>query len=248
MLGGINLSPKTSRQSGSPEELDPAKFETMPRAIRNAVPSSLRLAMRWRAWAARFAMEKSAVSAVEFAMIAPVLILLIVETLQIGIYYYTSAALNQATNYVARQIRIGSVAQQNMTQAQFLTLLCGNLSAAMSCPTNLVVNVYGVSEAIGTGQGFNSFLTSSQTAVAQPSPMTSNSFCPGGPSSYSSSTVVYVQTYYAMPLISPIWIAFATQNGQKWNGNWVHFVSASAAFKTEPYLGGTDTNASTAGC
>ena len=42
-------------------------------------------------------------------MIAPVLILLVVETLQGGFYFYTSASLNHATQYAARQILVGAV-------------------------------------------------------------------------------------------------------------------------------------------
>jgi len=186
-----------------------------------------------------FARDRAGVSAIEFAMVAPVLILLIVETLQIGLYFYSSASLNRATNYALRQIRIGAVANGNMTAAQFQNLLCAQLPTTMSCPTNLIVNVYDVTEGIGSGQGFNTFLNASQTGIAQPSPMASATFCPG-----STGSTIYIQVYYALPLFSPIWLAFAMQNQQQWNGNYVHFVGASAAVKNEPYLGGQDPVAS----
>jgi Flp pilus assembly protein TadG len=201
-----------------------------------------RLSLRVRA----FARERSAVSAVEFAMIAPLLVLLIIETIQIAFYFYTSAALNNATNYAARQIRVGNVANGNQTFAQFQTSLCGQLPATMSCPANLVINVYDVPEGTGTGQGFTTYLNASQTAIVQPSPMSSTTFCPGSPASNTPGSTnygIYVQVYYAMPLFSPIWLALAAQNGQTFNGKSVHFVPASAAFRNEPYVGGQDTKA-----
>jgi Flp pilus assembly protein TadG len=214
-------------------------LKAMTPAFFRLVPNSIRPAMRWaRALAMRLSRESRAVAAIEFAFIAPALILLIVEALQIGFFFYTSAALNAATNYAARQIRIGAVTTGNMTAPQFQAYLCTDLPATMTCPGSVIVNVYDVTEAIGAGNGFNAFLNTNQTAVAQPSPMISGTFCPG-----SAGGTIYVQTYYAMPLISPIWMAFAAKNGQNWNGGLVHFVAASAVFKSEPFGGGQDTMA-----
>ena len=55
---------------------------------------------------------------------------------------------------------------------------------------------------------------------------TKTAFCPG-----SSGSYVYVQVYYAMPTVSPVWRALATT----WNGAAVHFIGTSAAFKNEPF-------------
>jgi Flp pilus assembly protein TadG len=191
---------------------------------------------RWRAAVVRFARERSAVSAIEFAMIAPVLILLVIETLQIGFYFYTSASLNYVTRSAGRQIQVGSVAQQNLTAAQFQNNLCGLLPGTMSC-ANVITNVFGVPEALSPN-GFYAFLNASQTGLAPPLTNNANaSFCPGSP-----GAVVYVQVYYGMPVFSPIWLAIASQS---WNGATVHFVLATTAFKNEPYLGNQD---SAAGC
>lgn len=179
---------------------------------------------------ARFGRDRAGVSAIEFAMIAPVLILLIVETLQAGFYFYTSASLNHATQYGARQILVGAVEQQGLTAAQFRTqVLCPQLPATMSC-SNIITNIQNVPE--GTNpNGFYAFVNSSQTGVVPPT-MDNNqtSFCPGSTGSY-----VYIQAYYAMPLISPIWLAVGSTS---WNGSTVHFVSSYAAFKNEPFTGG----------
>lgn len=177
---------------------------------------------------ARFAAARAAASAVEFALVLPVFLLLVVETLQLGLYFYTSASLDYATNAAARQILTGAVGQQALTAAQFRTqILCPALPGSMSC-ANVVTNIVNVPEATAPG-GFYAFLNASQTGIALPTAMdnTQTSFCPGTTGSY-----IYVQVYYAMPLLSPIWMAAASVT---WNGSTVHFVGAAAAFKNEPF-------------
>jgi Flp pilus assembly protein TadG len=187
------------------------------------------LSRRRRTLSARFIGERSAVAAIEFAMVAPILILLIIEILQIGFYFYTSATLNYATNAAARQIRVGAVATSSETAAQFKTNFCSYLSGAMPC-ANVIQSLYTVPEGVSPA-GFYAFLNTTQTGLAPPQTNTAipATFCPGQPGS-----VVYVQSYYAMPVFSPIWFAVASQN---FNGSIVHFVLATAAFKNEPYQG-----------
>jgi Flp pilus assembly protein TadG len=172
-----------------------------------------------------FATARGAVTAVEFAIVLPVLILLIVETLQLGVYFYTSASLDYATNYAARQIMIGAVGTQTPTAFR-ANMLCGALPASMSC-ANVVTNIVNIPEAVSP-QGFYTYVNAPQTALIQP-PMnnTKTFFCPGPAGSY-----VYAQVYYAMPLFSPIWRAAASVT---WNGSVVHFVDAAAVFKNEPF-------------
>ena len=52
-------------------------------------------------------------------------------------------------------------------------------------------------------------------------------FCPGGSGQY-----VYLQVFYAMPLLGAIWLPAVTAT---FNGQTVKLVSAAAAFKNEPY-------------
>jgi Flp pilus assembly protein TadG len=172
-----------------------------------------------------FAAARGGVTAVEFALVMPIFILLIVETLQLGLYFYTSASLDYATNAAARQIMIGAVGQQ--TPTAFRTdMLCAALPAAMPC-ASVITNIVNVPEAVSP-HGFYTYVNAPRTALVPP-PMdnTKTSFCPGLAGSY-----VYMQVYYAMPLISPIWRAAASVT---WSGKAVHFVSAAAVFKNEPF-------------
>ena len=179
-----------------------------------------------------FITERSAAAASEFALVLPAFILLTIETMQLGMYFYTSASLDHATTYAARQILTGAVTNQGLTATQFRTnVLCPLLPGSMSC-SNIITNIQTVPEATSPA-GFYAFLNAGQTGLAQPTmDNTQTSFCPGSTGSY-----VYLQVYYAMPTLSPIWTAAATS----WNGSKVHFITATAAFKNEPFQSSSQT-------
>ena len=206
----------------------------------SAVRRFLKAMLRLRA-------ERSAVSAVEFGFVAPIFVLMIVEILQIGVYLYASASLDAATNYAARQILTGAVANSSNTTAALFksNVLCPALPGSMSSNScaNVIVNVQSVSDAVQPG-GFYAFVNSNQTAVLQPAGMATGgaiqtNYCPGIAGSYT-----YVQVYYAMPVFSPSWYAVGSN---LFNGSTVHFVSAAAAFKNEPFVTTTQSNSQT-GC
>jgi len=165
--------------------------------------------------------------AVELPIIGAPFLLMILEIFQSALFVYYSGMLNHATESAARQILVGSVQNGSLTQTQFLNnLLCPLLPAAMSCG-NVIVNLQTVSEA-GYPGGFYAFVNRTQTAIIIP-PLnnTQTSFCPGGSGDY-----VYLQVFYAMPLILPVWLPTVTTTFQ---GQTVKLVSAAAAFKNEPY-------------
>ena len=169
--------------------------------------------------------------AIEFAIIGAACIWLIVETMQAGFFFYTSAALNNATARAARQILTGSVSQNGLTAAQFRTqVLCPFLPAAMPC-SSVVTNIQSVSEDVQPN-GFYQFVNAAQTAVITPAmDNAKTTFCSGG-----AGTVIYAQVYFAMPVFSPAWRAAGTTMV---NGAQSHLVSAAAVFKNEPFQAAT---------
>ena len=169
--------------------------------------------------------------AIEFAIIGMACIGLIIETMQAGLYFYTSAALNNATARAMRQVMTGSVTQQGLTASQFRTqVLCPLLPAAMPC-SSVVTNIQSVSEDVQPN-GFYQFVNAAQTAVITPAMDNSKTtFCSGG-----SGTVIYAQVYYAMPVFSPAWRAAGTVT---FNGVSTHLVPAAAVFKNEPFQSST---------
>jgi Flp pilus assembly protein TadG len=194
----------------------------------------------------RFARDPSASIAVEFAMLIPLFIGLVFMIAQVGLYFYFSASLYRVTRSAAREILDGAAMTQSLTAAQFRTqVLCPLLPANMSC-SNVVTNIQVVTPGAAPGgffaltnyqQDANSPLGYDLTGLTQP-PMNNNltSFCIGKP-----QTVVAVEVYYAMPVLGISWMF---NNAATFNGKRVVFISATTAFKNEPF----PTNSSYAGC
>ena len=114
-----------------------------------------------------FIKNRQASAAVEFALIGLLCVELIIETMQAGLYFYTSASLEFATGKAVRQIMTGSVGSQGLTAAQFRTnILCPLLPSTMPCG-NVVTNISTVSEDVAPN-GFYLFVNASQSAVIQP--------------------------------------------------------------------------------
>jgi Flp pilus assembly protein TadG len=176
--------------------------------------------------ARQFLNERKAMAAVEFAIIGAPLLLMIVEIFQSALFVYNTSRLDAATHAAARQIITGSVQKGGQTAAQFRTNLCSALPATIPC-SSVIVNLQTFPQASFPG-GFYSFVNSTQTAIIVP-PLdnTQTSFCPGGSGEY-----VYLQVFYAMPLLGAVWLPGPTTT---FGGNSVVLASASAAFKNEPY-------------
>jgi Flp pilus assembly protein TadG len=178
------------------------------------------------ATARQFLNERKAMAAVEFAMIGAPLLLTIVAIFQSALFIYNSSRLDAATHTAARQIITGAVQAGGMTAAQFRTNLCSQLPVTIPCGS-VVVNLRTFSEASFPG-GFYAFVNGTQTAInVPPLDNTKTSFCPGGSGEY-----VYLQVFYAMPLLGGVWLPAVTTTFQ---GQPVALVSAAAAFKNEPY-------------
>lgn len=171
--------------------------------------------------------QESGVSAVEFAMIAPVALLTIIEILQAALFIYFSAALDIATARTARQIMIGGLDSSASTADGFRNaVLCANLLPGMTC--NSVVSQLQTTAEGYYGGGYAIFVKPDKTGLI-PVTMdnTRTSYCVGGPKAYQ-----YLQVFYALPVFSPVWrLALSTS----WNGSQVSFVRSAAAFRNEPY-------------
>lgn len=169
-------------------------------------------------------------AAVEFGLVGSLCILLIVETMQAGFYFYTSGALEFATAKAMRQVLTGNVATGGLTATQFrTTILCPLLPAAMPC-SNVITNLRSVSQD-PSSQGFYAFVTADQSAIIPPTmDNTQTNFCAG-----TTGTVIYAQVYYAMPVFSPAWRMIGAT---MFNGALAHFVGAASVFRNEPFQAG----------
>ncbi len=175
----------------------------------------------------RFRLERRASVAVEFALIGGVTILLLLGSAQAGLYFYTSAALENATVRATRKIMTGAIGAANTTPAQFRTnILCPLLPAAMPC-SSIITNLVTVSQG-SSPSGFYQFVNANASGIIPPTMNNSQTtFCTG-----TTGSVIYAQVYYAMPIILPL--VFGSR-ASVWNGQSVYFVPSAAAFKNEPF-------------
>jgi Flp pilus assembly protein TadG len=184
-----------------------------------------------------FARREDGGPAAEFATLLPLFIGLLFVIAQMGLYFYYSASLYYVTQAASRQILTGSVANQSLTAAQFRSqIVCPLLPGSMSC-SNVITNVQVIPEASQPG-GFYSLMnyvknTSStvgytMTGLAKvPMDNSSTNYCIGSP-----GAIVTVEVYYAMPVLGLSWFL---ADSSTYNGQSVMFISATAAFKNEPF-------------
>jgi Flp pilus assembly protein TadG len=170
--------------------------------------------------------EASAVSAIEFAILLPLFVGLMFMIAQIGLYFYLSTSLYYATAKAARQIMTGAVLSQSLNAAEFRNnVLCPLLPGSMSC-NNIITNVQVVPP--GANGASWAALTNNMTGLISPAMNNAQtSFCIG-----AGGSLVAMQVYYAMPVLG---ISQMLPNASSFNGQSVIFISATAAWKNEPF-------------
>jgi Flp pilus assembly protein TadG len=175
----------------------------------------------------RLVRDRQGSTAVEFGVVGTALVFLILGAMQVGLYLYTSAAMEAAVTKAMRQVMTGTASAGAMTAAQFRSnILCPLLPGGLSC-SNVITNLVIVSQ--GTNpNGFYQFVNAAQSWIVPPTmDNTQTSFCTG-----TAGSVVYAQVYYAMPVVLPF--VFANKTAQ-WQGRSAFFVGAFAAFRNEPF-------------
>ena len=85
---------------------------------------------------ARAAADSRAVTAVEFAFVAPIILALMLGTIQVAVIYLAQAELETATEAAERLVLTNQA--QAMTASTFKTALCGNLPALFTCANVMV--------------------------------------------------------------------------------------------------------------
>jgi Flp pilus assembly protein TadG len=166
-----------------------------------------------------FASDAVGASALEFAIVATPFMLTLLATFEVGLVYFASLNLDNATASAARLIRTGQAQTQGFSAAQFKSQMCNYLWAPISCG-DLRVDV----------RHYASFAD----AVANPTnPLdasgnlkTNFSYDPGNP-----DDVVVVRTYYEWPLAAKLPKIISLSNLQ--DGD--RLIQSAAAFRNEPY-------------
>jgi Flp pilus assembly protein TadG len=176
----------------------------------------------------RFRQSSGGATAVEFALVMPLFILVFIEILQGGLYVFCYAALEKATADSSRTIMIGALTDTASTANGFRSaVVCRNLIAGLSCG-NIVTSLQTTTLA-GSGGGYSVFVSPDEKSLV-PVPMDNaqTAYCTGAPGTYG-----YIQVFYAVPVFSPVWIALKLNT--TWNGTSVVFARAAVAFRNEPF-------------
>ncbi|WP_419728282.1 TadE/TadG family type IV pilus assembly protein [Lichenicola sp.] len=146
----------------------------------------------------RFARCRRATTALEFALVGPILILLVLMIIENGLMLFAQAVLDNATVVATRQLQINTI----NTSADFRTAVCSNMSNFFNC-ANLQFYVNS------SPTGFPSVVMPSTSGA-----FAATVFTPGNPGDYVLAEVAYNRAYVApwlIKLAGPDWILLATQ-------------------------------------
>ncbi|WP_342724817.1 TadE/TadG family type IV pilus assembly protein [Bradyrhizobium sp. B097] len=163
----------------------------------------------------RFRRNRSGVTAVEFALVAPLFFGLLFAIIEVAMIFFASQVLETATQDSSRFIMTGQAQGASYTQAQFKAYVCGRVTNALfDCNNGIYVDVRSYPSATG-------FSSVNITPISDP---TQVKWCPG-----KDGDVVVVRLFYQ-------WQLFVTQlgfNASNLPGG-KRLLIATATFKNEP--------------
>jgi Flp pilus assembly protein TadG len=166
----------------------------------------------------RFFRQTGGAVAVEFAMVALPLIMMLFSILEQGMVYIVSSTLEAATYSSARAIRTGQAQTGNATATSFKNDVCAKLSwLGSQCQSNLLIDVRTYSSF--TNPGVTPPLKNGQM---DPTQMTWDAGKAGD--------IVLVRAYYSWPLMLAGWSSglVRTSDGKA-------VITATTTFRNEPY-------------
>jgi len=165
----------------------------------------------------RFGGDVSGASALEFAIVATPLILLLLAVLQVAFVYFSNFMLESAVDRAARLVRTGQA--QSLNAAQFKNEVCKQLTAPLACG-NLQLDVRQYSSFAGAESDLTQPLDSAGN-------LKSNfSYNPG-----ARGDVMVVRAFYPLDIgaLLPSEISLSNMAGNK------RMLVATAAFRNEPF-------------
>lgn len=157
--------------------------------------------------------------AVEFAMMAPALIALVIACLQVGLLYLAQQGLETASEDTARLVLTGQSQNAGQSAAQFKASACAQLPPYLSC-SNLYVDVTTVAS-------FSAANLATPTFTYDTNGNVTNSF---NYSTGSKNSIVVLRLMYLLPVVDiPFGLRLSNQGAGK------RLIMATAVFKNEIY-------------
>jgi Flp pilus assembly protein TadG len=153
--------------------------------------------------------------AVEFAIVAPWFLLLLLAIMELGFMVFVQSVLDDSARSAARLIRTGQVQATSNPQTTFQTQLCNEMTMFVGC-SSLLYNV----------QVFSTW-SAATTSITQPgrSAWTASNF-----GSSTSCEIIAVQVIYNWQFIIP-WVSNYLSGG---TGS--ALLTSTVVFQNEPFL------------
>jgi Flp pilus assembly protein TadG len=162
--------------------------------------------------------SNSGSAAVEFALIAPVFLMLTFAIIETGMCFFANMVLEDGVENAARLIRTGQAQNAGTSQSAFRTDICNYISILLSCGANLQIDV----------ESYSSF-----GSASFPSAQNADGSLNTSLSNYSTGaacSIVLVRAFYTWPLYTPLFAQyFANMPGNN------RLLTSSMAFRNEPY-------------
>ena len=137
----------------------------------------------------RFSRSERAASAIEFAMVGPVFILIMGVTIESGVMLTTEYVLQSAVTDAARLVRTGQAQTSPLSQAAFKAKICNTANLIMNCSGSVTVYVNSDTTFQNLKNNLPSFLTIGPSVAG--SPVAPNCYNPGPPSQPAALVATY---------------------------------------------------------
>lgn len=85
--------------------------------------------------------DRTGAAAVEFALVAPPFLALMMSTFEVGWFYFATSQVDAATLDTARMLRTGEVLRRGLTKEQFFNEVCPHLRPFGDCDDVMTVEV-----------------------------------------------------------------------------------------------------------
>jgi len=167
----------------------------------------------------RLARDCAGSPAIEFAMIGPAFIALVIATLHTTLIFFAQEGLQTAAEASARLVMTGQAQNAGMTQSQFKTAACGTLPPFLTCD-RLYVDV-----TTATSFSNASLAAPALTYAANGTVNTAFNYSPG-----TQGAIVVVRLAYLWPTTTgPLGFSLVNQQGSN------RLILATSVAKTEGY-------------
>lgn len=163
----------------------------------------------------RFRSDRRGASLIEFSLVGFPFFLLLFGIIEVGLIFWTTLELENATDDVARMVRTGQAQGGDFDEARLKQEVCNRVTILSDCTTKLRIDV----------QSFPTAAAMNPPQPVDPGGNMRNNFSldMGGP-----QDLVLFSSFYEWPLVSGL-----TGLGNMANGN--RLIRASGAFRNEPF-------------